>query len=878
MNRKTLLVGVGVLALLVAALGSYWWKRSPPPATPAGAVAATSTGTPEPRAVSTPIFTDAAHDNGFGELVPIQLTESKASLAKLYQREDIAEFYKTGEASNDFGAKEGEHTAALPPFDFTQSLASKSYLDLLLLRNELYARNGYCFMNSTLRNHFDKRPWYRPVWNDDTYDNGQLVATAHPIPVPLTRKEAAFASKIHKQELVLLAHRVAPQGGYPMVGINYVVNQREHPLTPAWRATLARHNFAIVPTREEQLFYLYDQNEYSYTPNFVTTDLVLQLLHKYLNGILSDVEEERLYPIVGKLLSQGATQAQTMAARCQNPQAREAAEWATAYYAISRNLLTGSTQPITGAYANQVGTEVALATEAQSKGSLFLRDSLFEYQTLKPRGMYTRNDTTRRYFRTVKWLNTAPIFLDSDAGLLHAVALAQALAASSPAAKGFADLTHVLDVLVGDEDNRSLTNLLKILRQDYPGQTLDQLAAPAPLARLRRQLVAAGTDRIRPRAVSAKAVIALARPTLLFTAGRYTFDGEILSRVVDVFKENPKDLPKRPFPKGLDAFAAFGNRTAEDILLRHYQEASRWPAYPDTLRAVQRQFAGYTNWDQNLYTKTMQVLLSLNAPTTDPSPPYFARTPAWQRRNLSTALGGWTELKHDLLLYSEQPMAAEMGGPGGGPPAPHQLGYVEPNLPFWKNSLALLDFQSQALSRLHVNTPHLDSLSKDIRKVVANLQRLATKEVAHLPLTYDEMDELAHIGGQVEQLTLRTLKLSSGDPLPERERRIALAADVYAYNGDVLEEAIGAADALYVVVEINGTPVLARGAVFSYYEFVSTTRYTDEEWRAHLAKSPPPRPTWLNDLLVPVPALNKNSLKNAKGSVSVGFGLPATSE
>lgn len=850
MKNKPLLVVLGVLALVLASLGIYQWRRAGQ--VPARTTDATATAGP------TATYSDTAQDNGFGEVVPVVLTEDKSQLAKLYQRPDIAEFYKYGEGDNEFAQIEGAHKATPPPLDYNQSLAGKSYLDLLLLRNELYARNGYCFMNSTVRSHFDKRPWYRPVWEGDTYnDQGNITAKAVPLPVPLNRQEAAFAAKIHARELALLAHRVAPQGGYPMFGLDFVVNQREEPFTPAMRPVLARNNFVIVPTREEQLFYIYDQNEYSYTPNFVTTDLILQLLHKYLNGILNDVEEVRLAPIVAQMLRQGTTQAQALATQSQNPAARDAAEWAAAYYAIGRNLLTGSSAPITGAYASQVATEGARGTAADGTGSGFLQDSLFQYGILKPRGNYTRNDTTRRYFRTVKWLNTAPVFLDSDAGLLHAVALAKTLAASPQATQGFASLTHVLDVLVGDEDNRSLTHLLRLLQTDYAGQSLDQLAAPATLARLRRQLVATGTDRIRPKGASAVATVALERPTLLFTAGRYTFDAEILSRLTEVL--NP--WPKRPFPKGLDAFAAFGNHTAEDILLNHYKEATRWPAYPDTLRAVQKQFARYNNWDQNLYTKTMQALLGLNAPSPDPNPPYFARTPAWQRRNLSTALGGWAELKHDLLLYIEQPMGAEQGGGGGGPPPPHHLGYVEPNLPFWDRAVALLTFQNQALHRLHANTPHLDSLNKDLSRLVVKLQKLARKEVAHQHLTVDEMSDLTSIGGEVEGLTLRTLKMESYDPLPDRERHIGVVADVYAYNTQVLEEAVGTADALYVVVDINGVPMLARGAIFSYYEFTSGSRLTDEEWRAQLTKQPRPRPTWLRDLIVPVPALNKSTGK-----------------
>lgn len=785
---------------------------------------------------------DKTEDNGFGEQVPILLTEDKTELARWYQDPIIRDFY--GGQGDEYGNDDDQvanNNAPLPAIDYAQSLAGKSYLDLLLLRNSLYARNGYCFMNAAARRYFERQKWYRPLWRTDD---------SLPLPVPLNRREADFAKRLHAQELALLAHRVAPQGGYPMLGLDFVVNQHEEPLTPALRQVLARHNFAIVPTKEEQLFYIYDQNEYSYTPNFVTTDLILQLLHKYLNGILSDVEEQRLVPVVAQMLRQGATQAQALAQQSQNPQARNAADWAAAYYAVGRNLLTGSTAPVAGAYASQVVNEVAHGMAADGNGSALLQDPSFSYSTFKPRGLYTRTDTTRRYFRAVKWLNTAPVFLDSDAGVLRALALAKALASNSQATQGFQNLTQVLDVLVGEEDNRSLTRLLALLQTDYAGQSLDQLAAPATLARIRQALVAAGTDHIRPKIDGGAA-----RPALLFTAGRYTFDGEVLSRLTEVL-HNP--APKRPFPKGLDVFATFGNRTAEDILLNQYREAATWPAYPDTLRTLQTQFASYANWDQNLYTKTMHLLLGLNAPTPDPSPPYYARTPAWQRRNLSTALGGWAELKHDLLLYTEQPMGAEGGGPDGGPPQPRHLGYVEPNLPFWERALALLAFQNQALHRLHANTPHLDDLNASLRELITRLQKLAQKEVAHQPLSNAEMENLVHIGAEVEALTLNTLHLGGGDFLPDREKHIGQVADVYTFNTTVLEEAVGAADALYVVVEINGIPVLAKGAIFSYYEFNSDTRLTDEQWKAQVGKKAPPRPVWLRDLLVPVPALYKD--------------------
>jgi hypothetical protein len=861
MNRKLLFsLLAGLVALGLA--GYFLWQRSDAP--PAPKAAQVSTANLPAGAV--------LRDNGFGEQIPVQATDDKSELKKVYARPYIKEFYE-GEYGDEYPAYNPTKRKPLPAFDYGQNLDNKSYFDLVLLRNTLYARNGYCFMNATLRRHFDATNWYRPVWNETMDSTGAPIAVT-PILVPLNQQEHAFEQRLLTREKQLLASRVSPQNGYPMIGPDFITNQREIQLPPTLRAALARQNFAIVPTKEEQLFYLYDKGEYAFTPVFVTTDLFLQLLHKYLNGILSDVEEKRLAPIIASMLRQGNTQAQALARQSRQPGTRDAAEWAAAYYAVAQHLLTGTSGRVPEVYVEAASQEIDAASAAEGKGSLLLLDSLYQYSVLKPRGMYTRNDTTRRYFRTVKWLNTAPVFLDSDAGLLRAVALAKALAANPEGSRNFRTFTQVLNVLAGDEDNRSLTNLLQLLASPpYASKTLDELAEPAMLARLRPALLATGTDRIRAKGITAHAQVALDRPTLLFTAGRYSFDGEILSRLTEV--RNPR--PARPFPKGLDVFASFGNRSAQDVLLNHYREAATWPAYPDTLRRLQRQFSSAVAWDRNLYTKTVQTLLSLNQPVKPtPATPLFIQTPAWQQRNLSTALAGWTELKHDLLLYSEQPMAAEMGGGGGGgPPEPIILAYVEPNVSFWEAAASLLAYQDQALTKLRVNTEHLSGINKEIREKLAKMRSLSQQELRGEKLSESDMIELTQIGGWAEQITFNILKT---DRLPDREKHLGLVADVYAYNAgtseSVLEEAVGAADALHVVVEINGTTVVAVGPVFSYYEFRSPTRLTDEEWLSKLATSPPPRPTWLRDLLVPVPKLNtKNGVEEEHYRVMRGLGF-----
>lgn len=67
------------------------------------------------------------------------------------------------------------------------------------------------------------------------------------------------------------------------------------------------------------------------------------------------------------------------------------------------------------------------------------------------------------------------------------------------------------------------------------------------------------------------------------------------------------------------------------------------------------------DWLENLYGGWLWTLQSLVVRDSDLVPPMM-QTDAWKRKDLSTFLGSFTELKHATLLYAEQPM----GGLGGG--------------------------------------------------------------------------------------------------------------------------------------------------------------------------------------------------------------------
>jgi hypothetical protein len=82
-------------------------------------------------------------------------------------------------------------------------------------------------------------------------------------------------------------------------------------------------------------------------------------------------------------------------------------------------------------------------------------------------------------------------------------------------------------------------------------------------------------------------------------------------------------------------------------------------------------------------------------------------------------------------------------------------------------------------------------------------------------------------------------------------------ADIATSPMVVNETATAEIDTIYVIVPgRNGTFELARGGVYSYYEFTSPpgVRLTDTAWRAMLASGKaPPRPSWESVMLVKCP-------------------------
>ena len=336
-----------------------------------------------------------------------------------------------------------------------------------------------------------------------------------------------------------------------------------------------------------------------------------------------------------------------------------------------------------------------------------------------------------------------------------------------------------------------------------------------------------------------------------FMGQRFTLDEYVFGQVI---WRNVGTLDKpRGLPKGLDFFAAMGSDEAGSLLKGMGED--QYVNFDTQSAKVKGQVAalGPDSWTQNIYWSWLYSFQPLIAPKGSAYPP-FMQTQAWLRKDLQTALGSWTELKHDTILYAKQVMA-EMGG--GGPDQPPH-GYVEPDPEAYARLLALAQMTEDGLQSRNLLSDlthgNLDNLISQLKF----LQDISQRELSGGTITNDEYWQIQYWGGTLEQFTLKAADTTGNDSRDLSDQKAALVADVATGTNDLqtlvaLEEADGQPTLIYVV--LPDSPIrIAIGAVYSYYEFTVPVsgRLTDQQWQAQVAAgSTPAQPDWTKMFVAP---------------------------
>ncbi|MBQ8009359.1 MAG: DUF3160 domain-containing protein [Bacteroidaceae bacterium] len=751
--------------------------------------------------------------------------------------------------------------------DLSLDISKLNYQELRILRYYPYATKGIWIKEGDINSFFCSRTdWYYDLcdslfWgNEDTnweplidFDNYDSEYENYLNQAKLSDEEKAFVAKIDGRMKELSKNReitnskgVKLQNPAMAVNLHQISNPSDKLLT-----LLTQNNMAIEQTDYEQLFQVYESNDYACIPSFITTDLYLQAYHMYFEYVLKFLEQKSFVPALAQMSRSMYENSLRVHLTSTDEDVKALADFNATFFAVALWLLDDTEVRVAENMRESYNYEREKIMAAIDNPSVLLgTDVDFSYSLFKPRGHYTRNEVLQHYFRAMMWLQTASFCRDEALALKRVLFMAQLFnqlpAASQKAGRGVYD---TLFFLMGEPDNMAVIEVADYLKQ-IGVENLEQALADQTLNKVNDWLVQEfkGRNRIAPK------IVLSCSDKLNFMPQRYVPDNEVLAKTYD---ETPNsDLP---YPRGLHVMDAFGISTAGAVIDSTYHDAKNWKGFAEMQNRLRKQFASFDDWDNTMYNKWMQSLVILQK--SEKNYPGFMQTDAWQIKNLNSALASWAELKHDAILYAEQPMAAECGG--GGLPTPEVKGYVEPNLSFWKQLKGMLELNQNMLSESGFLTEELQDKNDQLSEMVEFCIKATEKELRGEKLTEEENSEIRYMGSSMEYFTLSVL-----DPTTDfyhwydvkgADRSVAVVADVFTRNvlgcekDGILYEATGNANAMYVLVNIDGETYLSRGATLSYYEFVRPLgdRLTDEQWQEMLESGKAPDvPQWVKPYMM----------------------------
>ena len=733
-----------------------------------------------------------------------------------------------------------------------EDLKGKTLQDLYLMRNEIYARHGRPFKTYELFAYFMGKEWYKPRKD---YSDRELS------PV-----EIHNAKLILEKERELLKHNYIMKDGRKVINFDNVINRFQFPeFTEEEIEKLSRNGFLVVPSKYKQLFHIYENNDYLGIASFITTDAVLQLYHLFFDRTLRDIEEKHLFNLLRRLTDYLIDETWTIYSSSQDSMIKKAAMRNLAYFYVPAYYLYGRDR---GAVSSEVWDVVKREIENCEAHRGFAHPPILsptrytvDYSQFIPRGHYTRNDTLKNYFMAMMWYGIYALHPDVDIELIQALLITHVLynflVEEKPLISLWRKIYEITAFYVGFSDDIGPEEFRVVMERVFGKEPdISEFSDREKLKQVRKLLLKIFNEKTKIRQIVGGVPQGM---EFRFMGQRYIPDSEIMQRLVC-----PR---KRYFPKGLDVMAVLGSRIAKELMLERYKDDwKEWKEYPERLNELIEEFKKLTeeDWKKNLYLSWLWCLKSLLELNKKHKYPFFMQNDAWLTKSLNTSLASWAELRHDAILYAKPSGCAECGGgverKWEWVPEPPK-GYVEPNVEFYKRLKELLEFTEKGLEERGFLDPEQKEIFERFIELVVFLERVSLKELKGTPLSIEEYDQIRRFGSLLENLTLQIFRTQYWSLVEGPDREIPVIADVHTGGGAgqplmALEEAVGYAFEIYVVVEIDGRLKLTRGAVFSYYEFLwpISDRLTDEKWQEMLREGKePPLPDWIDVYFSPQP-------------------------
>jgi len=651
---------------------------------------------------------------------------------------------------------------------------------------------------------------------------------------------------------------------------------------------------------------------------FISTDFLLHIYHLFIDKTFQNIEEVRWHPILKKL-SQGLFEdSLSRYQSAADPEEKESFKRLSVYFLVPAVILEASEpKPLDfsypkrdevedyhrrdedadssenlvrklSQYQDEVPSEVYdlakaeldLIAEAKGMSPSPLFNALKsvggeftpeDYSQYKPRSHYTKNSLLRTYFRAMMWYGRHGFDVKSLGLTRDSVHMTWALNSLEIDGQRAIDLWEAIYLptvfFVGRSDDLTFYDYSLLMRKIYgDGVKSEDLAAKLTQFQEEAQKLEGPKILSEAKLYSTMGEVPTKEELLASTKGfrfmgqRFIPDSYMFTKLTQ--GDEPPDpetgqrLPSTP--TALMIMSILGSDIADTLLdgwiVTDAPDSDRVIAREKTALKVEFGKITEEEWTQNIYWSWLYTLKSLFEDFGE-GYPMFMRGVAWAKKGLQAALGSWTELRHDTLLYAKQSYAE--GGGGGPQPElpPVPKGYVEPNLQFFNRLLALSKTTRDGLKMRGLLIERQEERLAGFIEALEFLRSLVVKELSNQEISDDEYERLRIISKK-ELAEVAYPPTYPGEDVTEKEARAAIIADVHTDvpKGQVLYEATGYPSIIYVAVKDKGGARLTRGMVYSYYEFTEplTERISDEEWQARIYERQgelPAPPSWTQDLV-----------------------------
>jgi len=631
---------------------------------------------------------------------------------------------------------------------------------------------------------------------------------------------------------------------------------------------------------------------------FVTSDFLLHVYHRLLEKEFEYIEKNNFYPTLKEMTDKVFSKSLDNYSKEIDKDNRESYERIIAFFAVPKAILDSAYPEFSSKIPEDqnldsnenilkvldtLKTEMPDSSYQKAKQELNLimekgqvtPSPIFgellsnaklqtnqDYTQFTPRSHYNKNSVLRVYFRAMMWYGRNYFPLLSSPLTQDAINITL-LMKETGQFKNWESIYVPTAFLVGKSDDLGIYEYSTSL-ENMKGENT---ANSDLVSRVQKDMESYKGPQIQSSAFFREDIFGTTKEELIqktkgfrFMGQRFTPDAFVFSSLTQGDeKSDPKTGEKLPSSTtALMVMTVLGNKTSEPLTQDWISTnaSNSKNVLADKIGLLKQQFEKLPQdvWTQNIYWGWLFTIKSLFTENFDKTGyPMFIKNDDWNKKNLLASLGSWTELKHDTLLYAKQSYA-EMGG-GGEPPEPPPVpkGYVEPNIMFFDRLIALSEMSMEGLKNRNLIDSLFIGRNEIFIKSLKFFRDIAVKELQNEKISDDDFETLRNEAGRLDNI----LDALPGEEMLEKNARSALIADVHTdtIKGEILYEANGIPNYIYVTVKDQNGTRLTKGLVFSYYEFTNplSERLTDEKWRemnyTQDKSKLPPAPSWSKSLI-----------------------------